>query len=178
MILKLVKGNDPILKSKAVNFDFESPPVDAQQLFNDLKETMIAHKGVGLSACQVGLPYRVFVVGDYTNPNDVVAMFNPKIVNTEGESCLIEEGCLTFPGLFVKIKRPEIIRIRYADTTGNVQTSVFDGIPSRIIQHECDHLDGILFQSRANKYYLDFAQRQKVKLDRIRSRNIKQRAVR
>jgi len=178
MILKLVRPTDPVLKAKCETFNFESPQVDPHQLYTDLKETMIALKGVGLSACQVGLPYRVFVVGDYTNADDVIPMFNPRIVNTEGENVLIEEGCLSYPGLFIKIKRPEIIRIRYTDVNGDTKTSVFDGIPSRVIQHEYDHMDGILFHSRANKYHLDFAQRQKVKLDRMRQKNIKQRVAR
>lgn len=173
MILNLVKSNDPILRQKSIPFDFENPPVDPYKLAEDLAETMIANKGVGLSACQVGLPYRVFVVGDYTQPNDIVAMFNPKIVNYEGEQVLIEEGCLSFPGMFIKIKRPASIRIRYASPNGVIDTKVFDQIPARIIQHEYDHMDGVLFQRRANTYHLEQAKKQKVKLDKQRQKNLK-----
>ena len=173
MILDLVKSNDPILRQKCEPFDFENPPTDPFKLAEDLAETMIANKGVGLSACQVGLPYRVFVVGDYTQPDDIVAMFNPRIVDYQGDEVLIEEGCLSFPGLFIKIKRHESIRMRYASPNGVIDTKIFDQIPARIIQHEYDHMEGILFQKRANAYHLDYAKRQKKKLDKLRQKNMK-----
>ena len=171
MILDLVPSTDPILKKVCEPFNFESPQCDPEKLARDLKETMIAKGGIGLAANQVGLPYRVFVAGDPKDPDNIHAFFNPKIVDESGDVVLMEEGCLSYPGLFVKIKRRETVRVRYADPRGEVTTEVFDAIPSRVIQHEYDHLDGLVYFSRANRFHLDQAKRQKKKLDKRRKAN-------
>lgn len=156
MILTLVKKDDPILKEKLNNFDFDNPPVDPSELAVNLAETMIANKGIGLAANQVGLPYRVFaVVG-----NPVMVCFNPKIVDTSSDEVLLEEGCLTFPGLFMKIKRPSMIRARYTMANGETVTNKFIGMTARVFQHELDHLDGILYTSRANLFHREQGYRQ------------------
>jgi peptide deformylase len=98
-------------------------------------------------------------------------MFNPKIVHYSDECVLIEEGCLSYPGLFIKIKRSNSIRIRFSDADNEIQTRVYDGIPARAIQHEYDHLNGITYQQRCNSFYLDQAKRQKKKLDKKRKSN-------
>lgn len=171
MILDLVPSTNPILKQVCEPFNFESPQCDPDKLARDLKDTMIAKGGIGLSASQVGLPYRVFVAGDPKDPDNIHAFFNPKIVDITGDMVLMEEGCLSYPGLFVKIKRRESVRVRYADPRGEVTTEVFDEIPSRVIQHEYDHLDGIVYFTHANRYHLDAAKRQKKKLDKRRKSN-------
>lgn len=173
MIMNLVKSNDPILKQKCEIFDFNNPPVDPLKLALDLRESMIYHKGIGLSACQVGLPYRVFVAGDPGDIDNIKVFFNPRIVDTAEEMVLIEEGCLSFPGLFMKVKRPAHCRVRFADPNGVVDTRVYDGIPARAILHEYDHMNGTLFHSRTNPYHRDLAKRQKKKLDRLREANKK-----
>lgn len=173
MIMNLVKSNDPILKQKCEIFDFNNPPVDPLKLALDLRESMIYHKGIGLSACQVGLPYRVFVAGDPGDIDNIKVFFNPRIVDTAEEMVLIEEGCLSFPGLFMKVKRPAHCRIRFADPNGVVDTRVYDGVPARAILHEYDHMNGTLFHSRTNPYHRDLAKRQKKKLDRLREANKK-----
>ena len=173
MIMNLVKSNDPILKQKCEIFDFNNPPVDPLKLALDLRESMIYHKGIGLSACQVGLPYRVFVAGDPGDIDNIKVFFNPRIVDTAEEMILIEEGCLSFPGLFMKVKRPAHCRVRFADPNGVVDTRVYDGIPARAILHEYDHMNGTLFHSRTNPYHRDLAKRQKKKLDRLREANKK-----
>ena len=173
MILDLVKQDDPILKQKCEPFDFDNPQVDPEKLARDLKESIIHHKGIGLSACQVGLPYRVFVVGDPNDPDNIKVFFNPRIVDTSDENVLIEEGCLSFPGLFMKVKRPVNCRIRFADPRGVIDTQVYDDIPARAILHEYDHMDGILFHHRANPYHREQAKKQKKKLDKLRAANKK-----
>lgn len=154
-------------------FDFANPQCDPVQLVQDLKDTMIAQRGIGLSACQIGVPYNVFVVGDPNDPDNIVEMFNPRIVYVDSQETLIEEGCLSFPGMFIKIKRPTTIRIRYSDMNGNVKTEMYDGIPARVILHEFDHLQGTVFTQKATRLQLDRAKTQKVKLDKIRARNMK-----
>ena len=173
MILDLVKQDDPILKQKCEPFDFDNPQVDPEKLALDLRESMIYHKGIGLSACQVGLPYRVFVAGDPGDINNIRVFFNPRIVDTPDEKVLIEEGCLSFPGLFMKVKRPASVRIRFADPRGVIDTQVYDGIPARAILHEYDHMDGVLFHQRANPYHREQEKKQKKKLDKLRSANKK-----
>ena len=173
MIYDLVKDTDPVLHEPCQQFDFNNPPMDPVELAKNLKETMVASKGVGLSANQVGLPYKVFVVGDPKDPDNVVPFFNPRIVHESPETILVEEGCLSYPGLFIKIKRPASIRVRYYGADGKVYAHMFDGIPARIILHEYDHMEGTVFTSRASRLQLQKAKKQKVKLDRIRERNLR-----
>ena len=173
MIMNLVKSNDPILKQKCEIFDFENPPLDPLKLALDLRESMVYHNGIGLSACQVGIPYRVFVAGDPGDIDNIKVFFNPRVVDASDQKVLIEEGCLSFPGLFMKVKRPATVRLRFADPRGTIATETYEGIPARAILHEYDHMDGILFHNRANPYHRDQAKKQKKKLDRLRESNKK-----
>ena len=173
MIYDLVKDNDPILHQPTERFDFSNPPIDPYELVANLKETMIAKRGIGLSANQVGIPYSVFIIGDFNDPDNIVSVFNPKIVYQNEDEQLIEEGCLSYPGLFIKIKRPSLIRVRFAGPNGIVSTSMYDGIPARIFLHEYDHMSGITFHKRATNIRLSQAKKQKVKLDKIRERNMR-----
>lgn len=178
MIYELVKGNNPHLRRQTEPYDFHAPPMDErgrpfmpEALAESLKESMIYHRGVGLSACQIGFPWNVFAVGDPNDPDNIVVMFNPNIVDCSNDSVLMEEGCLSYPGLFIKVKRPSTIRIRYVDPTGDTMTEVYNGVPARVILHEYDHSMGITFQKRASPVHLDQAKKQKIKLDRKRKRN-------
>jgi peptide deformylase len=167
----LVNDDSELLREPCIPFDFANPPIDPQELFEKLKLTMIANMGVGLSANQVGLPYSVFVFGDPTDPGRIQAVFNPKVLHESEDEQLIEEGCLSFPGLFIKIKRPSSIRVRYAGTDGEVNTFVYDGIPARIFLHEYDHMNGITFHTRSTQLRLAMGLKQKRKLDRVRKIN-------
>jgi peptide deformylase len=171
MIYDLVKSDDKILRECGLRFDFENPPVDPVELATNLKESMITHGGLGLSACQVGLPWRVFVAGNPNDPSNIKVFFNPNIVSTSENLVLMEEGCLSYPGLFIKVKRPDSIRIRYAGSNGHITTDVFDSIPARVIQHEYDHMDGIVFKNRSSKFHYEQAVRQKKRLDKKRKLN-------
>jgi peptide deformylase len=163
MILKLVSTDNPILREEMPAFDFENPPCNPIQLVKDLTETMIANKGLGLSANQCGLKYRVFVISS----NPVIACFNPKIVDeTKLNTVLMDEGCLSFPNLFLKVKRPRTIKVRFTQPNGETITQKFDGITARCFLHELDHLNGILFTSRVNTFHLEQGMRYKKKLDR------------
>jgi len=159
MIYDLVKPDHPLLRTKLSRFDFNNPPTDPHELANNLIETMIHYKGIGLSANQCGLPYRVFVL--WSNPTKV--MFNPTVADVSNEDIQLEEGCLTYPNLFIKIKRPKLIRVRYMDSFGEAHTDKFTGISARCVLHEMDHLDGFNFTSRASKFHYDQAMRQRTK---------------
>jgi peptide deformylase len=157
MIRELVNCNDPILKQEMEPFDFSNPPVDPLELVTDLAETMLENNGIGLSANQVGLPYRVFVMLG----QELIPCFNPRIVDMSEETIIMEEGCLSYPDMFVKVKRPRRIKVRYAEPNGNIVTQTFDGMTARVFQHELDHLNGVNYQQRANKFHLEQARKKK-----------------
>lgn len=171
MIYTLVKESDPVLHTQTEQFDFDNPQVDPVELFENLKETMIANRGVGLAAPQVGIPLSVFVIGHPDDPNNVFPVFNPKIVDFDG-SIKEEEGCLSYPGLFIKMERPAIIRARYTTHLGVTDTIKFGGFTARAFQHEFDHLLGRVFTTQASSIQLNRAKKQKKKLDKLRNKNL------
>lgn len=153
---KMVSTEDPILSTNLEPFDFSNPPIDPQELADTMIEHLVHYKGLGLSANQIGLPYRVFAVN--TEPEKLVC-FNPSISWFSDEMSVISEGCLTYPGLYVKIRRPTNIRAKFFTVTGQISTQKLGGLVSRCFQHELDHLDGINYLDRASKYHLDQAKR-------------------
>jgi peptide deformylase len=117
---------------------------------------MYDNNGLGIAANQVGTPYRIFAMRGA--PENFVC-FNPKIVQYSEQTVVLEEGCLTYPGLLVKIKRSEFIRVRFQTPNGETLTKQFIGMSARVFQHEMDHLDGIVFYNRANKFHREQALR-------------------
>lgn len=162
MILPLVKDGHPQLLTELADFDFTNPPTDPVQLSNDLIETMMHNRGIGLSANQCGLSYRVFVLWS----SDALVCFNPRVVDQTTEFVSLDEGCLTYPNLFLKIKRPKSIKVRFQDAFGNTHTEKYTGMTARGFLHEMDHLDGILYTKRASIPHLGRAWNQKKQLDR------------
>lgn len=151
MIYELVKPDHPLLRTKLENFDFSDPPTDPIQLAKDLTETMLKNNGLGLSANQCGLPYRVFVLAN----NPVIAAFNPRVIDeTTQTEIYMDEGCLSFPYLFLKVKRPRIVKVRYTMPNGETTTEKFDGMTARAFLHELDHLNGVVFTDRAHPIHL------------------------
>jgi peptide deformylase len=157
----LVKPDNKILRTPTEDFDFQNPQTNLEELVELLKNEMMKHNGLGLAAPQLGIPFSVFVVGDPTNKDSIMEFINPKIIYKSDKMCYSNEGCLSFPLLFIKIKRPEEVRIRYSDKTGVVKTGKFNGITARAILHEYDHLQGILFTDIANRIHLEKAQKDK-----------------
>jgi peptide deformylase len=162
MIYNLVDPFSQVLMTKTEKFSFSNPPVDPIELANNLIETMIHNKGLGLAANQCGLPYRCFVL----HSEKPLAVFNPFIADVTSEHVMLDEGCLTYPNLFVKIKRPKSIKARFQDALGEWHTEKFTGVTARAFQHEYDHLDGFNFTKRANLLHLTRAQNEKKQLDR------------
>ena len=164
MMYNLVDKFDPILKQKLEPFDFDAPPMDPNELSSKLMETCMANKGVAISANQVGLPYRVFIIN---MKGEIMPIFNPIIISTDlGEDVYYEEGCLTYPGLFLKIKRPSAIRVRVTDNNGLTDTHKFSGLTARIILHEYDHMEGVNFLSRATIFHRENAFRKAKRINR------------
>ena len=152
--MKLVEQNDPILTTVCQEFDFNNPPFDPIEFARDLVKFMYDNNGIGLAANQVGIPYRVFAMRG--SPENYVC-YNPKIVQESEQTIVLEEGCLTYPGLFVKVKRPQFLRVRFSTPNGDTRTETFTNMTARTFQHELDHLDGIIFYNKANKYHRDQA---------------------
>jgi peptide deformylase len=145
----------PSIHKMSVDFDFSNPQRDPVQFAYDLVDTMVAKAGLGLAAPQVGLNYRVIAI----RGEPMLVMFNPKIVGTSSDLIVLEEGCLSFPGVYVDIKRPSTLRVRYTEPNGNIRTEKFEGLSARIIQHEIDHIDGITMLDRAHPIHREKALR-------------------
>ena len=148
--MNLVENNDPILKQKCEPFDFRNPPFDPIEFAQDLVKFMYEKNAIGMSANQVGLPYRVFAMRG--NPENFVC-YNPKIVMPSTDQILLEETCIGHPGLLVKIKRPQHVKVRFQTPNGDTRTETYTGLTARTFLHEMDLLDGIVFYSRANLYH-------------------------
>lgn len=120
---------------------------DAKQLEQDMIQFMMSEGGIGLAANQIGLTKRVFVMGStsidgFPKP---FALFNPKIIAISDETSSFKEGCLSYPGLWLTIKRPAKIVAEYQDSDANTHTVEMDGYVARCFQHELDHLNGVCF---------------------------------
>jgi peptide deformylase len=157
MILPIVAYGDPVLRKIAQPIQQDS--LDLKKLADDMFETMYAAAGVGLAAPQVGLNIRIFVVdGTVLNEDDPdhedfdpslvgfkKVFINAQILEEDGDEWPYEEGCLSIPGIRADVYRLETVTIRYRDLDWNEHTEQYEGMAARIIQHEYDHIDGVLF---------------------------------
>jgi len=148
--MNIVKFPDTILRQRVPDFDFNNPVMDPIKLEKSMIETMLKHDGIGLAANQVGILTRVFVMGHRDNPEAAQAFFNPTIIANATEIADIEEGCLSFPGIYVKIKRPTKIKAQWQNRQGIIEEGEFDGYNCKCFLHEYDHLEGIVFQDRVS----------------------------
>ena len=158
----LVPPDHPALYKVLPEFDFENVPINPNSFASTLVETCKKHHGIGLSANQCGFEYRVFVMGA---GEEYVAYFNPKIISSDGEAHM-EEGCLSFPFLNLRITRPSKVEIEYQDFTGEKRTKTFDGISARCFLHELDHMNGIVYTSRVKPLALQFGLKRLSKIQR------------
>lgn len=149
-MLKIVKFPDPILRETLPEFDFNNPIADPKQLEKDMLEMMYQYDGIGLAANQVGIKARMFVMGHSSNPEAGQAFFNPMVVSNTPIVADLEEGCLSFPGIYVKIKRPTAIKARWQNSAGEWEEDDFDGYNCKCFLHELDHLEGITYQDRVS----------------------------
>lgn len=149
-MLKLITFPNDILREHIPEFNFDNTDIDPIQLEKDMLDFMYKSNGIGLAANQVGLKVRMFVMGHKDNPELGQAFFNPVVLeNTETIEDL-EEGCLSFPKIFVKIKRPTAIKARWQTSKGEFKESIFSGYDCKCFLHELDHLEGIVFKDRVS----------------------------
>ena len=140
-----------------------SEDMNRQEIKDNLIETMEHYNGIGLSANQCGVMERVFVMYSDVKKKEIIACFNPKIVSESDEEVFMDEGCLTFPGLWLKVKRPDGIEVTYEDENGEKQERAMFGLECRIFQHEYDHMEGINFTKKVSKLRLDMARKRQLK---------------
>ena len=144
-VRKILTEPNPILRQK-------SQPVDkvddlTRKLMDDMLETMYLAPGIGLAAIQIGVPKRIIVLDISKDPEKKEPMYfvNPVIVSTSKNNITYEEGCLSVPGQFAEIDRPDRCHVKYLDYNGNYKELKLKGLLATCIQHEIDHLEGILF---------------------------------
>jgi len=160
MIIPIVAYGDPVLKKKAKNITPEYPKFS--ELVENMYETMYEAHGVGLAAPQIGLPIRLFLVDttpfaedeSYTpEEQEQLANFkktfvNAEILEEEGEEWAFSEGCLSIPGINEDVFRKPTVTIKYQDEHFKEYTETYDGLIARVIQHEYDHIEGVLFTDK------------------------------
>jgi len=147
----IVKFPDPILSERMPEFDFEHPSTDPIQLEKDMLEELYNSNGIGLSANQVGIRARVFVMGHALLPKQGLAFFNPEVFACTDTNETLDEGCLSFPGIYVKVKRPTRIKAQWQTSTGEIMRGEFSDYECKCFLHELDHLEGITFRDRVSK---------------------------
>ena len=148
--MNIVKFPNPILREHMPEFDFSNPSHDPVQLERDMLDTMLRYDGIGLAANQVGERARVFVMGHRDSTEPGMAFFNPRVLENTETIANLEEGCLSFPGIFVTIKRPTAIKAQWQNSKGEVKEATLAGYECKCFLHELDHLEGIVFQDRVS----------------------------
>ena len=144
-IRKILIEPDPFLRQKSSKVDKVDDEI--QKLMDDMLETMYQAPGIGLAAIQIGVPKRVIVIDlsrddEKKNP---LYLINPEIINNSENNIAYEEGCLSVPGQFAEINRPNKCKVKYLDYNGAEKILNAEGLLATCIQHEIDHLEGILF---------------------------------
>lgn len=146
-LLEILHYPNPVLKEKSQ--PVETFDEELRQLGNDMAETMYDAPGVGLAAPQVGVLKRLITLdcSGHEEPADLIIAVNPEIIESEGD-CMEEEGCLSVPGYFARVARSAAIRFRYQNLDGETQEREAEGLLAVAVQHEIDHLNGVLFVDR------------------------------
>lgn len=158
MDLKLVDENNVILRQISSAWDF-TVDGDPNDLIRRMVKVMMENNGIGLAAPQVGISKRIFVMGNETK---LYACINPEII--EGTGIVMDrEGCLSFPDLWLNVKRQESIKVKFYNAVGSEIITEFTGLIARVFQHERDHLDGICYDTQVGKLSLEFAKKRRKK---------------
>ena len=145
MIKNLIPSENLLLHERVNSCSYN---LDRQELSETLKESMVHHNGIGLSANQIGIWERAFVMIRDMEYNEIITCFNPKILKESRKKVTMEEGCLSYPDLYLKIERSESVVIKYEDENKNIHKMKLDGLAARVFQHEYDHMEGIDFTQR------------------------------
>lgn len=162
--MNLIKYPNPILEKECKDVDISNPGFDPKALKDEMVKFMLDNHGIGLSANQVGLDIKVFVMGDSVENSTMC--INPTILQYTSDTQDDLEGCLSFPNMFVKIKRPTEILAQFYDENLEQQTVKISGYSAKCYLHELDHLLGITMKDRASKLKWDMATKKARKLEK------------
>ena len=171
-VYPLIPPNDPRLLMQVAPFVDENLEQfgfkDRKDLSKVMYDNMAKYGGLGLSANQLGLPYRMFVMGGHPQIEDgkVRSVFNPMVNDVSPESINLKEGCLSFPFLFLSIKRPKWCSVRYTDENGEEVEETLHGMSARIFMHENEHMNGYVFIDLVSKLKLERAEKSKQKMNK------------
>lgn len=160
-ICTLIESTNPLLKVKLSEC---SSDLDREKVESQLIDSMKHYQGIGLSANQVGIMERVFVMYSDVKKREIISCFNPKIITQSDTEIVIDEGCLSYPGLWLKVKRPDGIEVEYEDKNGELQSKAMFGLECRIFLHEYDHMEGTDFTKKVSKIKLDRAKKRQSKM--------------
>ena len=171
---QLVEEASKVLREPPLEFDFENPTHDPKEVEEKLAEAMERFGGIGLSANQVGLDVRMFVM---RTQDGIQGFFNPELTRISQETDLLKEGCLSFPDIYLMIKRSKVVEMKYFDAEGKEHVTTLEGLGARCVQHEIDHLNGIIFLQRASTLKLERALKSRPKERRKRLEYEKRQAL-
>lgn len=146
-MLEILKYPNPILRQNSLEIKDPTDP-KIKQLIADMTSALRAHDGLGLAAPQVGQNLRLCIA---EVENEFFVLINPEIKNHSGKEIGMEEGCLSFPGKYLPVTRSEKVKVKALDTNGKKQVIRAKGLLARVLQHEIDHLNGILLVDRASE---------------------------
>ena len=158
---QLVPVTDPILKNPLESC---SIGLDRKELQDRLLSAMEHYQGIGLSANQIGIKERAFIMYSDVKKKETITCFDPLITDYSEEKIIMDEGCLTWPGLWLKVERSEGIRCVYNDVDGELVQVQMHGLEARIFQHEYDHMEGTNFTQRVSRLKLNMAKRRASKM--------------
>ena len=142
MILQLTPNTHPILHEQVKKCSYD---LDRVELSKILYENMVHHNGVGLSANQIGINERVFIMVKDLEYNEILTCCNPRILKHSSKTCVMEEGCLSYPDEFLEIERSETVVVKYEDVNKVDHKIKLEGFAARVFLHEFDHMQGINF---------------------------------
>jgi len=162
-VAKLLHESDQLLTQEPVAWIFDPPQADAERMHRIMLENMVYHHGLGLSANQIGMLVKVFAMR-VDDSDQAIVCFNPIIKKESDETVMMKEGCLSFPELFLNIRRPTEIDGQYQNADGDTIDVHFEGLAARIFHHEMDHMKGENFTYKVNKVFLQSARRKQKKL--------------
>jgi peptide deformylase len=174
-LMPIIEIPDPILRAQSA--PVESITEDISRLIRDMFDTMYAAPGIGLAAIQVAVPRRLLVI-DLQDPEEEDGepvrhphvFINPEILHASNARKIYNEGCLSIPDQYAEVERPDIVRARWIDESGKQQEGEFDGLMSVCLQHEVDHLNGVLFIDHLSRLKRDMVVKKVLKARKERDK--------
>ena len=163
-VFKLIESTHPLLK---LPIEKCSDEIDRNKVKEDLIDSMQSYQGIGLSANQIGIMERVFVMYSNVKEREIIACFIPQILTISKKKVLMDEGCLSYPGLWLKVSRPDGVEVTYEDENGELHEKAMFGLECRVFQHEYDHMEGTDFTQKVSNLKLNMALK---RLEKVKKR--------